>query len=100
VVGLVLAALGSALFVVAYAFNWSTQVLGGALGGTLVVVGVALVVVGKRLIVTEELLEPYPEVGDPEEQENVARIVRDVIDRDMVMPGQRQRILELAGRSA
>src|SRR6266851_2857613 len=30
----------------------------------------------------------------------VARIVRDVIDRDMVMPGQRQRILEPAGRSA
>ena len=30
----------------------------------------------------------------------VARIVRDVIDRDMVTPGQRQRILELAGRSA
>src|SRR5947208_2775543 len=30
----------------------------------------------------------------------VARIVRNVIDRDMVTPGQRQRILELAGRSA
>src|SRR2546422_249668 len=30
----------------------------------------------------------------------IARIVRDVIDRDMVTPGQRQRILELAGRSA
>jgi len=29
----------------------------------------------------------------------VARIVRDVINRDMVMPGQRQRIFELAGRS-
>jgi len=30
----------------------------------------------------------------------VARIVGDVIDRDMVMPGQRQRMLEMAGRSA
>ena len=30
----------------------------------------------------------------------VARIVRDVIDRDMVTPGQRQRIHELSGRSA
>jgi len=29
----------------------------------------------------------------------VARIVRDVVDRDMVVPGQRQRILEAAGRS-
>jgi hypothetical protein len=30
----------------------------------------------------------------------VARIVRDVVDRDMVLPGQRRRILEAAGRSA
>ncbi len=30
----------------------------------------------------------------------VARIVRAVIDRDMIKPGQRQRMLELAGRSA
>jgi len=29
----------------------------------------------------------------------VARIVRDVVDRDMVVPGQRRRILEAAGRS-
>ena len=30
----------------------------------------------------------------------VARIVRDVIDRDMATPGQRQRMLEAAGGSA
>src|SRR5204863_8544590 len=29
----------------------------------------------------------------------VARIVRDVVDGDMVVPGQRRRILEAAGRS-
>jgi len=29
----------------------------------------------------------------------VARIVRDVVDRDMVVPGQRRRILDAAGRS-
>ncbi|PYO25113.1 MAG: hypothetical protein DMD73_14920, partial [Gemmatimonadetes bacterium] len=30
----------------------------------------------------------------------VARIVRDVVDRDMVVPGQRRRMLDAAGRSA
>ena len=74
---LVLTALAAALFVVAYALDWSTQVLGGALGGALALLAAALIVVAKRLIVTEELPEEYPQAGDPEEQEKVARIVRE-----------------------
>jgi ubiquinol-cytochrome c reductase iron-sulfur subunit len=74
---LLLAAAAAVLFVVAYAVDWSTQVLGGALGGSLALIAAALIVVAKRLIVTEELPEPYPEVGDPEEQDKVARIVRE-----------------------
>ena len=74
---LLLAAAAAALFVVAYALDWSTQALGGALGGSLALVAAALIVVAKRLIVTEELPEAYPEAGDPEEQDKVARIVRE-----------------------
>ena len=74
---LVLAALAAVFFVVAYAVGWSTQVLGGALGGALALLAAALIVVAKRLIVTEELPEEYPETGEPEEQDKVARIVRE-----------------------
>src|SRR6266513_958471 len=38
--------------------------------------------------------------AEPRGYSFVARIVRDVIDRDMVAAGQRQRILEAAGRTA
>src|SRR3954451_3982151 len=74
---LLLTALASAFFVVAYALGWSTQALGGTLGGSLALLAAALIVIAKRLIVTEELPESYPEVGDPEEQDKVARIVRE-----------------------
>src|SRR4051794_2783705 len=77
VVLLLLSAAGAVLFVVAYALDWSTQALGGTLGGSLALLAAALIVVAKRLIVTEELPESYPEVGDPEEQDKVARIVRE-----------------------
>ena len=77
IVLLLLTALAAALFIVAYALDWSTQVLGGALGGSLALLAAALIVIAKRLIVTEELPESYPEAGDPGEQEKVARIVRE-----------------------
>jgi len=77
IVLLLLAAAAAVLFVVAYALEWSTQVLGGALGASLALVAAALLVVGARLVVTEELAEEYPRTGTPEEQDAVARIVRE-----------------------
>jgi ubiquinol-cytochrome c reductase iron-sulfur subunit len=74
---LLFAAAAAVLFVVAYALEWSTQVLGGALGASLGLLAAALIVVGKRLVVTEELTEQYPRNGTPEEQDAVARIVRE-----------------------
>jgi ubiquinol-cytochrome c reductase iron-sulfur subunit len=74
---LLLAAAAAVLFVVAYALEWSTQVLGGTLGGSLALLAAALIVIGKRLVVTEELTEAYPQAGTPDEQDNVARIVRE-----------------------
>jgi ubiquinol-cytochrome c reductase iron-sulfur subunit len=70
-------ALASAFFVVAYAAEFSNQVLGGTLGGALALLATALIITGKHLVVTEELEESYPPVGEPEEQEAVAQIVRE-----------------------
>jgi ubiquinol-cytochrome c reductase iron-sulfur subunit len=77
IVLLVLVALACALFVVAYGLGWSTQALGGTLGGALALLAVALIIVARHLIVTEEIPEPYPETGDPEEQEKLAQVVRE-----------------------
>jgi ubiquinol-cytochrome c reductase iron-sulfur subunit len=73
---LVLTGLGGALFVVAYALDWSTQALGGILGGALACLAAALIVTALELVVTEELPEPYPEPESAEEQRKVALIVR------------------------
>ncbi len=73
---LVLAGLGAALFVVAYALDWSTQALGGILGGALACLAAALIVTALQLVVTEEIPEPYPEEETAEEQRKVAAIVR------------------------
>jgi ubiquinol-cytochrome c reductase iron-sulfur subunit len=74
---LLLTAAGAAFFVVAYAAGWSTQVLGGALGGTLAVLALALGVFAKRLVADEELAEEYPEPEQPEEQAAVLQIVHE-----------------------
>jgi ubiquinol-cytochrome c reductase iron-sulfur subunit len=74
---LVLTALASALFVVAYGLDWSTQALGGALGGALALLAAALILTAKRLIPDEEIPEEYPEEEHPEEQEKVVQIVRE-----------------------
>ena len=73
---LVLTALASVLFVVAYALNWSTQALGGILGGALACLAAALIVTALQLVVTEEVPESYPEPESAEEQRKVAAIVR------------------------
>jgi ubiquinol-cytochrome c reductase iron-sulfur subunit len=74
---LLLAALFGAGFMVVYSFNsltGQTQLLGLALGGGLVLVGIALVVIGHNLVVTEELDEEYP--GEhPSEQVAISQIV-------------------------
>lgn len=52
------------------------ELLGICLGMALLCVGAALTVVAKRLVVTEELEEDYPE-PHPEEQVEIAEIVRE-----------------------
>ncbi len=74
---LVLTALGATLFVVAYGLDWSTQALGGILGGTLAILAAALIVTALQLIATEELPDSYPAAGTPEAQREVAQIVRE-----------------------
>jgi ubiquinol-cytochrome c reductase iron-sulfur subunit len=78
VAGLLVATAAAAVVaVVAYGLGWSTQAFGGALAGALTLLAVALVVAAKTFIPTEELDEPYPPVGRPEESRAVARIVRE-----------------------
>jgi ubiquinol-cytochrome c reductase iron-sulfur subunit len=74
---LLLTAAGAAFFVVAYAVGWSTQVLGGALGGTLALLALALGVIAHRLVVEEEIAEDYPPPENPEEQAAVLQIVHE-----------------------
>jgi ubiquinol-cytochrome c reductase iron-sulfur subunit len=69
VVGLMAAAAGTAvLFIVAYALQWSTQVLGLALGGCLVAIAAALIIAGKRVAPGEEVRERRPKLADPVQQ--------------------------------
>ncbi len=71
------AALG---FVVAYAFNLPTPILGLALGLALALFAAALFVVALRLVPTEELEHPYPPEESPREQEAIARYVDEAGD--------------------
>jgi|tagenome__1003787_1003787.scaffolds.fasta_scaffold20973399_3 ubiquinol-cytochrome c reductase iron-sulfur subunit len=93
VVALLLAtAAGAAFFVVAYAVGWSTQVLGGALGGALALLALALGVIAHRLVVEEEITERYPEPEHPEEQAALLQIVHESGSRLT-----RKRLLGVAG---
>jgi ubiquinol-cytochrome c reductase iron-sulfur subunit len=74
---LLLSAAAGATAVVAYAVGWSTQAFGGALAAALALLAAALVVAAKTFVPTEELDEDYPPVGQPEEQSEVARILRE-----------------------
>jgi ubiquinol-cytochrome c reductase iron-sulfur subunit len=74
---LLLAAAASGVgFVVCYALEASTQLLGIALGLALACVAVALVVLAHRVLPTEELEEEYPQ-PKPEEADKVVEIVRE-----------------------
>jgi ubiquinol-cytochrome c reductase iron-sulfur subunit len=61
-------------FVVAYFVDPDTQLLGAALAGALLAIGIALVVTSRQLVVTEEVEEPYP-TPHPEQQDAVTQIV-------------------------
>jgi ubiquinol-cytochrome c reductase iron-sulfur subunit len=81
---LFLAALLAVGFVVVYAVESipaQTQLLGIALGLSLLCIAAALIVVAKRLIVTEELVHPYPPEEHPGEQELIAQMVEESGDR-------------------
>jgi ubiquinol-cytochrome c reductase iron-sulfur subunit len=82
VAGLLLAVgAASALAVVAYGLDWSTQAFGGSLAAALGLLAVALIVAAKTFVVTEELEEEYPPDGNPDEQDAVSRIVKESGDR-------------------
>ena len=71
--GVVLAMLGLAaaaavMFVIAYALEWSTQILGLTLGTSFVFIAVALIIAGKRVAPGEEVAEERPRLGDRGEQ--------------------------------
>ncbi len=56
--------------------HMSNELLGICLGMCLLFIGAALTVVAKRLVVTEELEDEYPQ-EHPEQQEEIAQIVRE-----------------------
>jgi ubiquinol-cytochrome c reductase iron-sulfur subunit len=94
--GLVLAMLGIAaaaavLFVVAYALEWSTQILGLALGASFVFVAAALIVAGKRVAPGEVVTEDRPQLGDPAQQRALERDIeaggKGVSRRGMLLGG-------------
>lgn len=77
-------ALFGAGFIVVYAVDSlpdHTQLLGAALGLSLLCIAAAMIIVGKRLVVTEELVEPYPPDDHPGEQELIVQLVEESSDR-------------------
>jgi ubiquinol-cytochrome c reductase iron-sulfur subunit len=90
-----LASLAAVAFMVVYALDADTQLLGLALGGSLCLVAAALVVIAKRLVVSEELVEEYPELEHPAEQEKLEQIVEESGSRFT-----RKRLVTLAGSGA
>jgi ubiquinol-cytochrome c reductase iron-sulfur subunit len=74
-----LSSLGALGFILLYAFADSlpddTQLLGAALGLSLLFLAVALIVVGLKLVPTEELAEEYPPHEHPHEQQVIAELM-------------------------
>jgi ubiquinol-cytochrome c reductase iron-sulfur subunit len=68
-----LAGAAATLFIVAYALEWSTQVLGLALGGALAAIAAALIVAGKRVAPGEKVKEERPRLAHPSEQRELER---------------------------
>jgi ubiquinol-cytochrome c reductase iron-sulfur subunit len=81
-IALLFAASGCALgFVVLYALDANTQLLGLTLGGALVCLAASLIVVAHKLIVTEQLVAEYPPPEHPHEQDVLVEIVEESGDR-------------------
>jgi ubiquinol-cytochrome c reductase iron-sulfur subunit len=68
-----LAAAAATLFVVAYALEWSTQLLGLALGGALATIAAALILAGKRVAPGEKVKEERPRLAHPSDQRELER---------------------------
>ena len=68
-------------FVVLYALDANTQLLGLAIGGALVLIAAALVIVAHKLIVTEELVSEYPPPEHPHVQDVLVEVVEESGDR-------------------
>jgi quinol---cytochrome c reductase iron-sulfur subunit len=82
VAGLLLGSAGAAVVaVVAYGLDWSTQAFGGALAAALALFGAALVVAAKTFVPDEQLDDEYPPVAHPDEQSELAQLVRESGDR-------------------
>ena len=63
-----IAAAAAVMFVIAYALEWSTQILGLSLGAAFAFIAVALVLAGKRVAPGEVVAEERPGLGDEGEQ--------------------------------
>jgi ubiquinol-cytochrome c reductase iron-sulfur subunit len=72
-IGAGLAGLG---FVAAYVLTRSTQLLGAALGGGLVLLAAAFIVAGKAVVPQETVIEPRHPLGHPDEERATAELVR------------------------
>ncbi|MBV8562255.1 MAG: Rieske 2Fe-2S domain-containing protein [Actinobacteria bacterium] len=72
-----LTSLAASGFVVVYAISGSTQLLGLSLGLAFLFLAAALIVVAKKLIATEEIVEEYPPLEHPNEQELIAEVMEE-----------------------
>jgi ubiquinol-cytochrome c reductase iron-sulfur subunit len=70
---LAFAAGAAVFFIVAYALEWSTQVLGLAIGGALLAIAAALIVAGKQVAPGEKVKEERPRLADRAEQRELER---------------------------
>jgi len=70
-------ALAAAGFVVLYVVRPDTQLLGLCLGGALVLCGIAAAFAGKRVVPQETASEPYEELADARQVDDVNAIVRE-----------------------
>jgi ubiquinol-cytochrome c reductase iron-sulfur subunit len=92
------AAASAAGFVAVYSIESipnRTQFLGVSLGLAFAFLAAAAVTAGNHLVPDEEVAEPYPDPGDPEEVEDVQQIVAESGDRLT-----RRRVLKLAAGGA
>ena len=78
---LLAAAACAVMFVVVYALDWDnlTQWLGLCLGASLLLIAAALIYAGETFVPTEELVEEYPAIEHPEEQEAIEQIGRESV---------------------